>query len=439
MIEVVGTPTLQHVSGSDRYRLVRGLTEALALPLSAEDQTVQSMPDASPVKWHRAHTSWFFETFVLSPHSSGFRTFDPAYGFLFNSYYEGLGDRYPRARRGAVSRPGVEEIGSYRHYVDQAMTALLEAPLSDQVADLLELGLHHENQHQELLLMDVKHMLSCSPLQPAYAKGVVPKVSVPPRVEWIHCAGGIGEVGFAGEGFAFDNEAPRHTVWSTPFEVASRPVTCGDWLEFIDDGGYARPELWLSDGWAIIQAEGWTAPLYWSGGQDEIQVFTLLGPRSLDPGEPVCHVSYYEADAYARWSGARLPTEFEWEVASNLLPVDPAQPPKGLAGSLSTGLPAAAGAQAEVVLHPRPVDRLSPMLGDVWQWTSSAYAPYPGFRPAPGAVGEYNGKFMVNQYVLRGGSCVTPAGHVRPTYRNYFPPSARWPFAGLRLARDASL
>jgi len=400
----------------ERYRHVREVTEALARPLSPEDQTVQSMPDVSPTKWHRAHTSWFFETFLLEPRLASFRPFHPAYAYLFNSYYEGVGARYPRPRRGVVSRPGVGEVGEYRRYVDEAMGRLLEDALAPDGEDLVELGLHHEQQHQELLLMDIKHVLSCSPLEPAYATLTFDTPHPVRPAGWIEHPGGPADVGHEGTGFGFDNEFPRHTVHLSPFALADRPVTCGEWIAFMEDGGYGRADLWLSDGWATARAEGWEAPLYWSRVVDDWWVFTLGGPQLVDPSEPVCHVSYYEADAFARWAGARLPTEAEWEVTAAT------RPPVG-------------NFLDPVILHPRPADGVA-LFGDVWQWTSSAYSPYPGFRPAPGAVGEYNGKFMVNQYVLRGGSCVTPLDHVRASYRNFFPPSARWPFTGARLARD---
>ena len=409
--------TKQTAGVASRYRQVRDLTEALAAPLSAEDQTVQSMADVSPTKWHRAHTSWFFETFLLQPRLPSYRPFHPAYAFLFNSYYEGVGARYPRPRRGVVSRPGVAEVARYRGHVDNAMAHLLAQDLPPEAHELVELGLHHEQQHQELLLMDIKHVLSCNPLEPAYATVTFDPPRPAARSAWLERAGGVEEIGHQGAGFGFDNEFPRHAVHLEPFALADRPVTCGEWIAFIDDGGYRRPELWLSDGWATAGAEGWEAPLYWSAVDDDWWVFTLGGPQLVDPAEPVCHVSYYEADAFARWAGGRLPTEAEWEA------VAAGYPPRGNYLDPS-------------VLHPRPVAHTS-LFGDVWQWTSSAYSPYPGFKPAAGAVGEYNGKFMVNQYVLRGGSCVTPVGHVRSTYRNFFPPSARWPFTGLRVARDA--
>ena len=406
---------------ADRYQAVRRLTERLAEPLSAEDQTVQSMPDVSPTKWHRAHTSWFFETFLLSG-KPGYRAFHPDYAFLFNSYYEAVGPRYTRSERGCVSRPGCADIARYRQHVDEGMQTLITSGLDDRAASLLELGLHHEQQHQELLLMDIKHVLSMSPLDPVYLDAV-PAQSPPDLLgseregtDWIKHDGGLVQAGHAGGGFAFDNEGPSHPTQLAPFALADRLITSGDWLEFIRAGGYRTAALWLSDGWAAVNNHGWEAPLYWQQEDGEWTVFTLNGRRPVDPAEPVCHVSYYEADAFATWSGTRLPTEFEWEAAAAGWPItgqldDPSQ------------------------VHPRPQARPT-LFGEAWVWTSSAYLPYPGFRPAAGAVGEYNGKFMVNQHVLRGGSRATPADHVRLTYRNFFPPSARWPFSGVRLAKD---
>jgi ergothioneine biosynthesis protein EgtB len=412
--------TVGDLSTTDRFVATRSLTESLASPLSPEDQTVQSMPDVSPTKWHRAHTTWFFETFLLSPGLGGYHPFHPDFGYLFNSYYEGVGARYPRNDRGLVSRPGIEEIRRYRSHVDGAMTTLLEGPSAESSAGLVELGIQHEQQHQELLLMDIKHVLSRNPMLPAYDAVRMPTPTDIPASAWTEVPEGTYEVGHPGQGFCFDNELPRHRSYLDGFALSDRLVTCGEWLAFIDDGGYSRPELWLSDGWATVQAEGWEHPLYWSQLDGSWQEFTLGGPTPLNPGQPVCHLSYYEADAFARWAGARLPTETEWEVAAA------GRSPQGRFLDQTKLHPAAEGSSSGG----------GSLFGNVWQWTSSAYSPYPGFEAAPGAVGEYNGKFMVNQYVLRGGSCVTPPDHIRPSYRNFFPPSARWAFSGLRLARN---
>lgn len=398
-----------------RLQQVRRHSLSLAAPLSPEDQCVQSMPDASPTKWHLAHTSWFFEAVVLKPLWPHYQVFDAQFFYLFNSYYEALGPRHPRAQRGLLTRPSAAEVLDYRAYVDQALERFaVEADADAWVAaePLLVLGLHHEQQHQELLLTDVLHALSCNPLLPAYAPGETAPLRLvreaPEPLRWLHRPEAIVEVGHRGEGFAFDNEGPRHRRLLPAYEIADRLVTCGDYLRFIEDGGYRRAALWLSDGWAQVQAQGWQAPPYWLAPGDprapadrseDWQVFGLAGVQSLDPAAPVMQLSFYEAAAYAEWAGARLPTEFEWEAAH------------GHAG-------------------------LRDMAGQVWQWTRSAYEPYPGFKPMAGAVGEYNGKFMVGQIVLRGASLATPDGHARPSYRNFFPPHARWQFSGLRLARD---
>ena len=382
---------------AQRYREVRATTEALTTSLSPEDCQVQSMPDASPAKWHLAHTSWFFETFLLTPLLYRYEPIDPRYSVLFNSYYVGVGDRHPRAQRGLLTRPSLQEVYAYRQHVDAAMAELMtRIPLASW-KDLLELGLHHEQQHQELIMMDVQHALSLNPLQPAYCTGMAERWDGGPT-EWIEMPGGLYEIGHDGTGFAFDNEAPRHRVWLEPFEIADRLVIVADYLRFIEVGGYRSPELWLSDGWAAVQSEGWSAPLYWQESESGWTRFSLEGRNALDPAAPLLHVSYYEADAFARWAGCRLPTEAEWEVAS--------------------GQPG----------FRQRADR-------AWQWTASPYVAYPGYAPAAGAVGEYNGKFMVNQMVLRGGSFATPENHSRPSYRNFFPPSARWPFSGIRLVR----
>ena len=396
-----------------RYRATRDRTERLCAPLEPEDYQLQSKPECSPPKWHLAHTAWFFETFVLAPHAPGHRPFHPLFNYLFNSYYDAVGDRWPRPARGLLSRPTVAEVHAYRHAVDGRVLALLESAVEPTVAAVIELGLNHEEQHQELLLTDLKHAFGLNPVGPVYTPAAAAP-AVPTPLEWEYRDAGVRRVGHAGSGFAFDNEGPRHRVFVAAFGIASRPVNCGEFLRFIADGGYDRPGLWLSDGWAARQRHGWAAPLHWHRDADAWSVFTLHGVRPLDPNEPVCHVSYYEADAYARWAGARLPTEFEWETAAA---------PREVAGTFLDA------------------DRLHPtggtsFYGDVWVWTASPYVAYPGFRPAAGALGEYNGKFMCNQLVLRGGSCVTPAGHVRPTYRNFFPPDARWQFSGLRLAKD---
>jgi ergothioneine biosynthesis protein EgtB len=413
---------------ASRLRKTRAATEALAAPLAPEDQVVQSMPDVSPTKWHRAHTTWFFETFVLGPHQPGYRPVDPGYDFLFNSYYEQVGPRHPRAERGLISRPTVAEVGAYRTAVDHALWSFIDGTARerwDDVGPLIELGIHHEQQHQELLLMDIKHVLSCNPLHPAYADTAditLPGDAVP--TSWIEVAGGIEPIGHPGGGFSFDNEGPRHDALLHPFRIADRLVSNGDWLAFMADGGYERPELWLSEGWATVQQHGWRAPLYWEPDGAGWTAFTLHGLRPVEPTEPVVHVSYLEADAYATWAGARLPTEFEWEVAARC---------RG--GADASG-------HHQVHLHPAtgsPTGGLGQAGTEVWEWTASAssYLPYPGFQPPPGAVGEYNGKFMCGQMVLRGGACITPPGHARTSYRNFFPPAARWAFAGLRLAADA--
>jgi len=413
------------------YDQVRSTTEALCEPLEPEDMVVQTMPDVSPTKWHLAHVTWFFETLALSRSGAAYAPFDERYPALFNSYYRSLGDPYPRERRGLLSRPTVADVYAYRRHVDAAMTALLEEgpdEAVEKVTPVVTVGLHHEQQHQELLLMDVKHVLGQNPLRPAYRPRIdrpdgTQEPSAP--LEWRRFEGGRVEVGSAAEGFTFDNERPRHAVLLEPFELASRPVTAGEYRDFMADGGYQRPELWLADGWDLVQLEGWRAPLYWEAGGSDWRVMTLGGLRDVDPGEPVCHVSYFEADAYATWAGCRLPTEFEWEHAAE--------------GQAVTGTLLGSGAY-----HPRalragraapPGEPLAQLFGDVWEWTTSPYAPYPGYAPFEGALGEYNGKFMVSQIVLRGGCCVTPQRHLRRTYRNFYYPHQRWMFSGLRLAR----
>ncbi|MGJ3700900.1 ergothioneine biosynthesis protein EgtB [Variovorax sp. AFSI2.2] len=400
----------------DKFREVRAASLALAAPLSAEDQCIQSMPDASPTKWHLAHTTWFFETVLLQPHAVGYRAFDTRFQYLFNSYYEALGPRHPRPQRGLLTRPSVDEVHAYRSHVDEAVLALLDGGIGDQdwaaIEPIVTLGLHHEQQHQELLLTDILHALSCNPLLPAYKPASGPALrlaALPPAMRWLPRPGGVVQVGHEGQGFAFDNETPRHAALLQPYAIADRLVNCGDYAQFIADGGYQRPELWLSDGWAAVQAQGWRHPAYWLAADDPRlgaqqqqggwQVFGLHGVRPMEADAPVSQLSFYEAAAYAEWAGARLPTEFEWEAAFD-------------------------------------APGISQMAGHVWQWTRSSYDPYPGFRPMPGIAAEYNGKFMVGQLVLRGGSVATPAGHTRPSYRNFFPPAARWQFSGLRLAKD---
>ena len=407
-----------------RFEEVRLTSRALASPLSPEDCAIQSMPDASPTKWHLAHTTWFFETFLLSPNQPGYKPFDPAFKVLFNSYYNGVGDKHPRPERGLLSRPALSEVLAYRDHVDAGMQGLLAEPLAPEVLALITLGLHHEQQHQELILTDLKHMLSRNPLRPAYQKQW-PLTAVEPRKRsWIRVAGGVKEIGFDGDGFSFDNEGPRHRVFLEDFEIASHPVTHGDFIDFIEDGGYRRPELWLSMGWDAVNTRGWEAPMYWEKRDGQWQTFTLRGLAPVERNTPVCHVSFLEAEAFARWAGARLPTEAEWEVASATAPREGNFLESGAYHPLAPRDPTPPGVPAQ-------------MFGDVWEWTRSDYGPYPGFEPAAGAVGEYNGKFMCGQYVLRGGSCATPSSHIRDTYRNFFPPDARWQFSGVRLARDA--
>jgi ergothioneine biosynthesis protein EgtB len=418
----------ERASWSDRFATVRANSCALAANLSPEDQTIQTIPDVSPTKWHLAHTTWFFETFLLTPFLESYRPFDSRFGYLFNSYYEAAGARHPRAERGLLSRPDVKTIAAYRQHVDTAMQQLI-ASVSEQqwpkLCDLIELGLNHEEQHQELILMDIKHVFSVNPLQPVYADARPACDCAPLALAWSAHPGGLYEIGHTGLGFAFDNEGPRHKLWLQPFALANRAVTVAEYLRFIGEGGYQRAELWLADGWAIVEAKGWTAPLYWNlDDAKRWTMFTLSGPRPLQLNEPVCHVSYYEADAFARWAGKRLPSEAEWEVAASLMR-DHHAPEVHFVDSN--------------VFHPRAAqsgEGLQQMFGDVWEWTQSPYVAYPRFKPASGAMGEYNGKFMSGQMVLRGGSAVTPPGHIRATYRNFFPPHYRVVFGGIRLADD---
>lgn len=415
------------------FLATRQRTLKLAKPLSPEDCALQSMPDASPVKWHLAHTSWFFETFILEK-LQGYRPYDSAYRVLFNSYYVAVGDRHPRPERGLISRPGLDDILRYREHVDRAMEAAILAGLEETLGKLLILGINHEEQHQELILTDLKHLLWKNPLRPTYQpQWPLTPVGPSPAI-WLKYPACLHEIGHAGDEFAFDNESPRHREYSQAFELRSLPVTHGDYLAFIADGGYKRPELWLSAGWDCVVQNQWEAPLYWESRGREWHTFTLHGMMPVDPHTPICHVSYFEADAFARWSNARLPTEAEWELAACACPVQgnfvesDALHPMPLRGQRRDA------DQQDQSLSAQPMQ----MFGDVWEWTQSDYSAYPGFRPAEGAVGEYNGKFMSGQYVLRGGSCATPRRHIRPTYRNFFPPHARWQFSGLRLARDVA-
>ena len=399
----------------------RAYSTFLSAPLSAEDQVVQANDDASPTKWHLAHTTWFFETFLLKPYLPTYREFDPAFSYCFNSYYEAEGERQPRARRGLLTRPALDRVMAYRAHIDEALVELRALGTSEPRIDaLVETGIHHEQQHQELLLTDILSLFAVNPLRPAYRPAAVAarRVGDVPPLTWTSFAGGIYRIGAGAEGFSFDNEGPQHDVLIEPFRLADRLVTNADWLRFIEDGGYRTPSLWLSDGWATAQRENWTAPLYWDMRDGRRATMGLTGLVTLDPGRPVHHVSYYEADAFARWAGKRLPTEAEWEIAARDCPADEDTP----------------------ALEPRPAlgAGLRQMFGEVWQWTQSAYLPYPRYRPAAGAIGEYNGKFMCGQHTLRGSSCVTPRGHARATYRNFFYPQQRWQFCGLRLADEAS-
>ncbi len=406
-----------------RFRAVRAATERLAAPLSPEDCTAQSMPDASPVKWHLAHTSWFFETFVLEAAAPGYRPLDPAYRVLFNSYYHSVGEQHLRPERGLITRPSLAEVHAYRRHVDEHCLALLEpGRLTPAQQGVVELGLNHEQQHQELILTDLKHLFARNPVAPVYCQGAPERAGETASLAWHPYPAGLREIGHAGPGFAFDNEGPRHRVFVQAFALGSRAVTNAEYFAFIADRGYERPELWLSDGWATLQSESWRAPLYWHERDGGWQHFTLAGLLPVAPAEPVAHVSAFEADAYARWAGARLPTEAEWEVVAADAPV--------VGNFVESG---------RLRPAPAPPRASGPtqLFGDVWEWTSSAYAPYPGYRPPPGALGEYNGKFMVNQLVLRGGSCASAASHLRASYRNFFPPAARWQWSGIRLARDA--
>lgn len=413
---------LTRIDLAEHFQEVRAQSERLCAPLAVDDYQVQSTLEASPPKWHLAHVSWFFETFLLKPFACGYRAFHPRFEYLFNSYYETVGAFHPRAERGLISRPTVEDVYRYRAHVDEAMLALLYS-IADQrwreFSFRVTLGLHHEQQHQELLLMDIKRNFAVNPMRPAYQESARMAAGPVAPLRWIERAGGLAEIGHDGRGFGFDNETPRHAVLLRDHVLASRPVTNGEYMEFVEAGGYADPRCWLADGWAVVRDKGWRAPLYWEKQDEQWWEMTLAGLRPLDTGQPVCHVSFYEADAYARWAGKRLPREEELE--------------KMLAEQTNEG-----NFVESRLLHPRPARSTEDgqWYGDVWEWTRSAYSPYPGFEPLPGSLGEYNGKFMANQMVLRGGCCVTPRLHIRASYRNFFYPHDRWPFAGIRLAAD---
>jgi len=458
-----------------RYKTVRQATRKLCAPLSPEDLMVQSCPEASPVKWHLAHTTWFFETFVLREFVAAYQPFHPDFHWLFNSYYNSLGDMPEKKLRASFSRPPLDTILAYRAHVDAAMETLLQHPLEDEAARRIALGFEHEQQHQELIATDIKHALFTNPLHPAYREAAKNSAeqkneAIAPPQDWIQFDGGLTQIGLTPDpaaitNFAFDNETPRHPVYLQPFRLATRPVTCAEYLAFIDQNGYNRPELWLSEGWTTVHAESWQAPLYWR--RDETtnsgwSIYTLHGFLPLEDlsETPVCHLSFFEADAYARWAGHRLPTEFEWEHAAiahlqraSLSPSDRPSSDRSDTGPhpdlhspdwselpiASLPLSPTPNLLETANLHPTPAANqsgLQQLFGDVWEWTSSGYTGYPGYKPLPGALGEYNGKFMSSQVVLRGGSCVTPATHIRPTYRNFFTPATRWQFSGLRLAQD---
>jgi len=409
------------------YKTVREFSHTLAEPLEIEDFVVQSMPEVSPTKWHLAHTSWFFETFVLSKAIQEYKSPNPQYAYLFNSYYVQAGERHLRPKRGLISRPTVEETYSYRNHVDESMLQFMENANDKEwreFSSVIEIGIHHEQQHQELIVTDIKHVLSENPLNPEYINKQNKGRSShkPEDIEWISFEGGVCNIGNEGEGFGYDNEYPLHKVYLNPYKLGSRLVTNAEYMEFINDRGYETPEIWLSEGWATVETNNWKAPLYWQQLSGEWMQYTLAGLRKVEPNEPLTHVSYFEADAYARWAGSRLPTEAEWEVAADSVPIE---------GNFVDNMN----------FHPVPLEKsnglpLKQMFGDVWEWTQSSYSAYPGYRTPPGALGEYNGKFMCNQMVLRGGSCATSKSHIRKTYRNFFAANARWQFMGIRLAKD---
>lgn len=416
-----GVPTRAALAA--RYETVRRLSESLCTPLKPDDYGLQAKPEVSPAKWHLAHTSWFFETFLLKAFAPRYLPFHPRFEHLFNSYYEQVGQPFPRPQRALLSRPTTEEIFRYRAHVDQRLLELItvvEEARWPEFSARVNLGCHHEEQHQELILTDMKFNFSLNPLKPAYRPDLpMRNAEAGSSATWIEQPGGFQQIGYRGDGFAFDNETPCHRTWLAPYALNSRLVTNGEYQNFIEAGGYQRPEFWLADGWRSVREQNWRTPLYWENIDGRWWIFTLAGLRELNPHEPVCHVSFYEAEAYARWAGKRLPSEGEWETIAQRIPV------RG--NLLQAGL-----------LHPASAagEGINQIFGDAWEWTGSPYAPYPGYRPAAGALGEYNGKFMVNQLVLRGGSCVTPAEHIRPSYRNFFYPADRWQFSGIRLADD---
>ena len=412
-----------------RFKSVRNFSHTLCKPLVTEDYVIQSMPDVSPTKWHLAHTSWFFEAFILSKVLKNYKSLHPQYNFLFNSYYVQVGERHTRAYRGLLSRPTVEQVYEYREYVNKNMIDFLEncdEKTFDEFSFVVEVGLNHEQQHQELLLTDIKHVFSVNPLYPVYVEknNSILNIDIPP-MEWISFNEGIYEIGFDEKSFCYDNETPKHKEFLNSFKLGTRLITNKEYIEFINDDGYKNAPLWLSDGWATVEKENWQAPFYWEKKDGEWWNFTLTGFRKVEPNEPVCHVSFYEAEAFAHWSGARLPTEAEWEAASSNLKIE------GNFVENENFHPAALG-------NNDGKKSLRQMFGDVWEWTRSSYSPYPGYKPLPGALGEYNGKFMSSQMVLRGGSCATSESHIRKTYRNFFPPNARWQFMGVRLAKDSN-
>ena len=415
---------LQPTNLIERFHSVRAFTDRLTQSLSPEDCMIQSMEDASPTRWHLAHTTWFFETFVLKKLRE-YQEYHPDFAYLFNSYYNAVGDQFPRPQRGVISRPALAKITEYRRHVDEhLMQAMESSEFCSRWADTLEIGINHEQQHQELILTDIKHALSANPTMPVFEPADFDSASGENN-QWLEIDPGVHEVGHTGSGFAFDNESPSHSVFIPATRISRSLVTIGQYLEFMRDGGYERPELWLSMGWSTVQNENWNAPLYWVNRDGEWMQFTLAGLVDVDPSWPVCHLSYFEADAYARWRECRLPTEFEWEIACRLSTNE-------LSGEVECGQFADDLTNNDLAIH--PTKATDSMMGGIWQWTSSSYQAYPGFQPADGALGEYNGKFMCNQYVLRGGSVATSRSHIRPTYRNFFPPHVRWQFAGLRLA-----